>query len=104
MAEVINYSLFTDFDIDLFKSGKHYRLYEKFGSHIANVNGVDGVYFAVWAPSAQMVSVIGDFNYWTEGEHKLSVRWDSSGIWEGFIPGVGKGSKYKYKIRVIIMV
>ncbi|MUU77410.1 1,4-alpha-glucan branching protein GlgB [Winogradskyella endarachnes] len=99
MAEIINYSLFTDFDINLFKSGKHYRLYEKFGSHIITVDGVEGVYFSVWAPSANTVSVVGDFNYWTEGEHKLSVRWDSSGIWEGFIPGLGKGTKYKYKIE-----
>ncbi len=99
MAEVITYSLFTDFDIDLFKAGKHYRLYEKFGSHIATVDGVKGTYFAVWAPSAKVVSVIGDFNYWIEGEHKLNVRWDESGIWEGFIPGVGQGSTYKYKIQ-----
>ncbi|REE25542.1 1,4-alpha-glucan branching enzyme [Winogradskyella pacifica] len=98
MAEVIVHSRFTDFDINLFKSGKHYRLYENFGSHITTLDGVEGVYFAVWAPSAKMVSVIGDFNFWTEGEHKLNVRWDSSGIWEGFIPGAGKGSKYKYKI------
>ncbi|WP_299526692.1 1,4-alpha-glucan branching protein GlgB [Winogradskyella sp.] len=99
MAEVIAHSLFTDFDIDLFKSGKHYRLYEKFGSHITTVNGVEGTYFAVWAPSAKSVSVVGDFNYWLEGDHKLMVRWDESGIWEGFIPGVGKGSHYKYKIH-----
>ena len=64
MAEVIAYSRFTDFDINLFKSGKHYRLYEKFGSHITTVNGVEGTYFAVWAPSAKSVSVIGDFNFW----------------------------------------
>ncbi|MEO1032734.1 MAG: 1,4-alpha-glucan branching protein GlgB [Bacteroidota bacterium] len=99
MAEVIAHSLFTDFDINLFKSGKHYRLYEKFGSHITAVNGVEGTYFAVWAPSAKSVSVVGDFNYWLEGDHKLRVRWDESGIWEGFIPGVGKGSTYKYKIH-----
>ena len=99
MAEVIAHSLFTDFDINLFKSGKHYRLYEKFGSHITTVNGVEGTYFAVWAPSAKSVSVIGDFNYWLEGDHKLMVRWDESGIWEGFIPGVGKGNTYKYKIH-----
>ncbi|RED43537.1 1,4-alpha-glucan branching enzyme [Winogradskyella eximia] len=98
MAEVITHSRFTDFDINLFKSGKHYRLYEKFGSHITTIDGVEGVYFAVWAPSAKMVSVVGDFNFWNENEHKLNVRWDSSGIWEGFIPGAGKGSKYKYKI------
>lgn len=99
MGEVTTYSRFTDFDISLFKSGKHYRLYEKFGSHITALNGVEGTYFAVWAPSAKMVSVVGDFNYWIEGEHKLYVRWDGSGIWEGFIPGVGKGSTYKYKIQ-----
>lgn len=99
MADVIPYSRFTDFDISLFKGGKHYRLYEKFGSHITIVDGVEGTYFAVWAPSAKMVSVIGDFNYWIEGEHKLNVRWDQSGIWEGFIPGVTKGATYKYKIQ-----
>lgn len=92
------HSFFTEFDIDLFKSGKHYRLYEKLGAHLTEVDGVKGVYFAVWAPSAKQVSVIGDFNYWLEGEHPLYVRWDGSGIWEGFIPGVDKGTKYKYKI------
>ena len=99
MAEVIVHSLFTDFDISLFQAGKHYKLYEKFGSHITIVNGVEGTYFAVWAPSAKSVSVIGDFNYWLEGEHQLNVRWDGSGIWEGFIPGVKKGHLYKYKIH-----
>jgi 1,4-alpha-glucan branching enzyme len=99
MAHVITYSRFTDFDIDLFKSGKHYRLYEKFGSHVMNIDGVKGTYFAVWAPSAKTVSVIGDFNFWTEKEHQLQVRWDSSGIWEGFIPGVAHGATYKYKIQ-----
>ncbi|MGB5942615.1 MAG: 1,4-alpha-glucan branching protein GlgB [Leeuwenhoekiella sp.] len=99
MSNVKPYSLFTDFDIDLFKSGKHFRLYEKLGSHPMKVDGVEGTYFAVWAPSAKSVSVVGDFNYWLEGEHKLEVRWDSSGIWEGFIPGVGVGTRYKYKIH-----
>ncbi|MEY8847765.1 1,4-alpha-glucan branching protein GlgB [Psychroserpens sp. XS_ASV72] len=99
MAEVIAHSLFTEFDINLFKSGKHYKLYEKFGSHVLTLDGVEGTYFAVWAPSAKQVSVVGDFNFWVEGTHQLNVRWDSSGIWEGFIPGAGKGSKYKYKIH-----
>ncbi|MBC3759877.1 1,4-alpha-glucan branching protein GlgB [Hyunsoonleella sp. SJ7] len=99
MAHVKPYSLFTEFDINLFKAGKHFRLYEKFGSHLVTVDGIDGVYFAVWAPSAKQVSVIGDFNYWMEGEHQLNVRWDSSGIWEGFIPLIGKGATYKYKIQ-----
>ncbi|GGK49740.1 MULTISPECIES: 1,4-alpha-glucan branching protein GlgB [Flavobacteriaceae] len=99
MTQVKSYSLFTDFDISLFKAGKHYRLYEKFGSHITTLNGVEGSYFAVWAPTANQVSVIGDFNHWKDGEHKLNVRWDSSGIWEGFIPLVEKGMAYKYKIH-----
>ena len=99
MSKVQGYSLFTDFDIDLFKAGKHFRLYEKLGAHPIEVDGVSGVYFAVWAPSARSVSVVGDFNYWIQGEHQLNVRWDSSGIWEGFIPGVQKGTTYKYKIQ-----
>ena len=99
MAQVKAYSLFTDFDINLFKAGKHYRLYEKFGSHLVTVDGIEGAYFSVWAPSAKKVSVIGDFNFWIEGEHQLNVRWDGSGIWEGFIPLVGKGNAYKYKIH-----
>uniref|UniRef100_UPI004048E5C1 1,4-alpha-glucan branching protein GlgB n=1 Tax=Mariniflexile sp. TaxID=1979402 RepID=UPI004048E5C1 len=99
MAQVQVYSLFTEFDINLFKAGKHYRLYEKMGSHLVTVNGIEGTYFAVWAPTAKQVSVIGDFNYWMEGEHQLNVRWDSSGIWEGFIPLVTKGNIYKYKIQ-----
>ena len=99
MGQVIPHSLLTDFDIDLFKAGKHFRLYEKLGSHIITVNGVKGVYFAVWAPSAKAVSVVGDFNFWQEEEHPLFVRWDSSGIWEGFIPGLDQGTLYKYKIQ-----
>ena len=99
MAQTKVHSLFTEFDINLFQAGKHYRLYEKFGSHITTVDGVKGTYFAVWAPSAKSVAVIGDFNFWLEGEHHLNVRWDGSGIWEGFIPDVHKGSIYKYKIR-----
>lgn len=98
MSKVISHSLFTDFDINLFKAGKHFRLYEKLGAHLLELNGVQGVYFAVWAPTAHSVSVVGDFNFWTQGEHELYVRWDSSGIWEGFIPNVQKGTNYKYKI------
>jgi len=99
MAEVITHSLFSEFDINLFKSGKHFRLYEKFGSHPLTLNKVKGTYFAVWAPGAKQVSVIGDFNSWKDGEHLLDVRWDGSGIWEGFIPDVEKGHLYKYKIH-----
>ncbi len=99
MNKVISHSLFTDFDIDLFKAGKHFKLYEKLGAHIISVDGFQGVYFAVWAPTAHSVSVVGDFNFWTDGEYQLNVRWDSSGIWEGFIPNIEKGAIYKYKIQ-----
>tara|TARA_R110002020_G_scaffold466202_1_gene688549 strand:+ start:119951 stop:121846 length:1896 start_codon:yes stop_codon:yes gene_type:complete len=98
MPEVIAHSLFTDFDINLFKAGKHFRLYEKLGSRPMVVNGVKGTYFAVWAPTAHVVYIVGDFNYWQE-DHKLFVRWDGSGIWEGFIPDIGKGTLYKYRIH-----
>jgi 1,4-alpha-glucan branching enzyme len=93
------YSLFTDFDVSLFRSGKHYKLYEKFGSHVLTHKGVVGTYFSVWAPNAQYVAVMGNFNYWDRGTHQLSPRWDSSGIWEGFVPNVGVGEVYKYFIK-----
>ena len=98
MSKVQAFSLFTDFDINLFKAGKHYRLYEKFGAHEVKFDGEKGVYFSVWAPSAKSVSVVGDFNYWNDSEHQLNVRWDSSGIWEGFIPNLKQGTLYKFKI------
>ncbi|GLU56179.1 1,4-alpha-glucan branching protein GlgB [Dyadobacter frigoris] len=89
---------FTDFDIHLFKQGKHFKLYEKLGSHVMEVEGVTGTYFAVWAPNASQISVIGNFNGWNKGEHGLAPRWDSSGIWEGWIPNIGVGEVYKYLI------
>ncbi len=92
-------SLLTDQDSHLFKEGNHFRLYEKLGSHIISKDGIQGTYFAVWAPNAQAVSVIGDFNNWHWQSHHLSCRWDSSGIWEGFIPHIGKGMQYKYAIH-----
>jgi len=98
MAEVIAHSLFSDFDISLFKTGKHFRLYEKFGARQVNLDGQDGTYFAVYAPSAKAVAVIGNFNFWDGSQHQLNVRWDGSGIWEGFIPGVPTGELYKYRI------
>jgi 1,4-alpha-glucan branching enzyme len=93
------YSRFTDFDISLFQSGKHYKLYEKLGSHVVEYQGVVGTYFAVWAPNAQHVSVIANFNGWNRDSHPLYVRWDGSGIWEGFVPNVGNGETYKYYIK-----
>ena len=99
MSKVIAHSLFSEFDINLFKSGKHFKLYEKLGSHPIEVDGEKGTYFAVWAPTASSVSVVGDFNSWQGYEHQLNVRWDESGIWEGFIPGIAKGTLYKYNIH-----
>ena len=99
MSKVIAHSLFSEFDINLFKSGKHFKLYEKLGSHLIEVKGEKGTYFAVWAPTAKSVSVVGDFNNWQSHDHQLNVRWDESGIWEGFIPGIEKGTLYKYNIH-----
>jgi 1,4-alpha-glucan branching enzyme len=91
-------SRLTDYDVYLFREGKHFRLYEKLGAHPMEVDGTAGTLFAVWAPNAERVSVIGDFNGWDPETHPLVPRWDGSGIWEGFIPGVGHGSLYKYHI------
>ena len=91
-------SLLTDQDIYLFKEGNHFQLYNKLGSHLTSVNGVQGVYFAVWAPNAERVSVAGDFNQWNKESHPLTVRGDGSGIWEGFIEGIGNGAAYKYHV------
>jgi len=93
------FSLFSDFDIHLFRTGKHFKLYEKLGAHPVTVNGKQGTYFAVWAPNAKAVSVIGNFNHWNSGDHKLGPRWDGSGIWEGFFPAINKGEVYKYAIH-----
>jgi 1,4-alpha-glucan branching enzyme len=89
--------LLSDQDLYLFNEGNHYRLYDKLGAHIATVDGVEGTHFAVWAPNARQVFVIGDFNYWNRTQNPL-IRRGSSGIWEGFIPGVKKGQTYKYYI------
>ena len=99
MPNVISNSLFSDFDIHLFRAGKHFRLYQKMGSHIVQVDGQWGVQFAVWAPNARAVSVIGNFNGWNRQAHPLNPRWDQSGIWEGFIPGIGQGDLYKYYVH-----
>ncbi|NNC95853.1 MAG: 1,4-alpha-glucan branching protein GlgB [Chitinophagales bacterium] len=90
-------TLLTDYDIHLFKEGKHFKLYEKLGAHY--MADKKGTYFAVWAPSATDVRLIGNFNGWNKESHKMSVRWDNSGIWEIFVPGLGPGEYYKYAIR-----
>jgi 1,4-alpha-glucan branching enzyme len=92
------YSLFSDFDINLFNAGKHYRIYEKLGAHTAQIDHRKGVYFAVWAPNAESVSVIGNWNGWNPHSHPLYNRWDESGIWEGFVPNIDNGEVYKYHI------
>ncbi|HSP12125.1 MAG TPA: 1,4-alpha-glucan branching protein GlgB, partial [Salegentibacter sp.] len=92
-------SLISDYDVHLFKEGRHFHLYNKFGSHLMNHNGTTGVYFAVWAPNAKHVSVIGDFNNWVKMANPMESRPDESGIWEVFIPEAKQGSLYKYFIQ-----
>jgi len=99
MNSVKTYTLFTDHDVYLFKEGKHYKLYDKFGAHSVEKDGVQGVYFSVWAPNAKKVSVIGNFNNWNDKDHILFPRWDGSGIWEGFIAGLTWGTLYKYAVE-----
>ncbi|MDQ3394536.1 MAG: 1,4-alpha-glucan branching protein GlgB [Bacteroidota bacterium] len=94
-----HFSRFSDYDVHLFREGKHYSLHEKFGSHIMEHKGTKGTYFAVWAPNASQVTVIGEFNAWNRGSHPMNVRLDQSGIWECFIPEVGQGTIYKYFIQ-----
>jgi 1,4-alpha-glucan branching enzyme len=91
-------SLLSDDDIYLFNEGSHFRLYEKLGAHIISVDGRQGTYFGVWAPNAETVGVIGDFNGWDDRRHLLTPRGES-GIWEGFIAGVGRSAPYKYVIQ-----
>ena len=96
---VKTYSLFSETDIHLFKEGRHYRLFEKLGSRTVTFEKESGVYFAVWAPNAESVSVIGDFNHWQRNDHPLYPRWDHSGIWEGFVSGLNEFETYKYSIE-----
>jgi 1,4-alpha-glucan branching enzyme len=87
----------TDYDLHLFGEGNHHRIYEKLGAHIIEFNGVKGVYFALWAPNARNVSVIGDFNNWDGRQHQMRKR--NNSIWEIFIPDVGANSSYKYEVK-----
>jgi 1,4-alpha-glucan branching enzyme len=95
---ILGPTLLTEHDIYLFKEGNHFNLFDKLGAHALTVEGRPGTLFAVWAPNAQGVSVVGDFNEWDGGRHKLGPRWDGSGIWEGFIPGLEAGAMYKYLV------
>jgi len=93
------FTLLSDLDVHLFREGTHQRLYRHLGSHVTSVNGQRGTHFAVWAPNARTVAVIGDFNTWSEANHVLAPRWDGCGVWEGFVPGVGPGDLYKYRVE-----
>ncbi len=97
MADVLDPTLLTDHDLYLFNEGSHYRLYRKLGAHPCTRDGKAGTSFAVWAPGAEAVSVMGDFNGWDKARHPLRPR-ASSGIWEGFVPGVGPGATYKFHV------
>ncbi len=90
--------LLTEYDIHLFREGSHYGLHRKMGSHLVTRDGSPGAQFAVWAPNARSVSVVGDFNGWNPASHAMGVRGDGSGIWECFIPGLEQGAIYKYHI------
>jgi len=90
-------SLLSDQDVYLFNEGTHYRLYEHLGSHPGTEDGQNGTWFAVWAPNAERVSLMGDWNGWDKAADPLALR-GGSGIWEGFLPGVGVGNHYKYHV------
>ena len=85
-------------DLYLFAAGDERRIYEKLGAHIRQIDGVWGTSFAVWAPNAQRVSVVGDFNQWDGRQHSMRSL-GASGVWEIFLPGVGEGAHYKYEIK-----
>ena len=87
----------TGFDLYLMGEGNHFKSYEKFGARLMNIQGVQGVYFALWAPNARGISVVGNFNNWQQDTHPMN-RLDSSGVWELFIPGLKEGEIYKYAI------
>jgi len=91
-------SSLTDDDLYLFNEGSHFRLYDKMGAHPMSIAGEQGIHFSVWAPNAERVSIIGDFNQWDGTRHPLQSK-KKSGIWEGFLPGIGKGAKYKFRIE-----
>ncbi|MAT38926.1 MAG: 1,4-alpha-glucan branching enzyme [Ectothiorhodospiraceae bacterium] len=88
----------TDYDLHLFGEGNHFRIYDKLGSHFRLNDGIGGVHFAVWAPSARSVSVIGDFNGWDRRRHAMRVL-GSSGVWEMFVPGLDDGTMYKFEVK-----
>jgi 1,4-alpha-glucan branching enzyme len=91
-------TMLTKDDLYLFNEGRHNRLYDRLGAHLGSSGGIEGTNFAVWAPNADNVSVIGDFNSWNPDETPLQSL-GSAGIWETFIPGIGRGARYKYRVN-----
>jgi 1,4-alpha-glucan branching enzyme len=98
MSEAPAFSLLTAHDSYLFNEGSHFRLYDKLGARVVNTGETSGTYFAVWAPNAERVSLIGDFNGWNRTSHPFASKGDT-GVWETFIPGLGKGTLYKFHIE-----
>ena len=92
-----SHGLLTEFDLHLLAEGTHYRTFEKLGAHLTEADGVKGVHFAVWAPNAESVSVIGDFNGWAAGVTPMANR-PEAGIWECFVPGLDEGALYKFQV------
>ena len=90
-------STLSGFDLHLLGEGTHYRVYEKLGAHAATLDGVAGVIFAVWAPNARRVSVVGDLNGWDGRTHPMRLH-PGNGVWELFLPGVNEGARYKFEI------
>src|SRR5205085_2300715 len=88
----------TEYDVYLFSQGKHTRIYGKLGAHLMRIGEADGVHFALWAPDAVRVSVVGDFNTWDGRRHPMR-RLGPTGVWEIFIPGIPEGARYKFEIR-----
>jgi len=89
----------TDFDLYLFSNGTHYKVFDKFGAHITNEHGADGVRFTTWAPNAEKVCIVGEFNGWAENDNHVLQHFIGSGVWSGFIPGMTEGDTYKYSIK-----
>ncbi len=88
----------SELDLYLFGKGDHHKIYEKLGAHLTAIDGVAGVYFAVWAPNARNVSIVGNFNQWHGGKHQMRVM-GGSGIWELFVPDIGVGEVYKFEVK-----
>ncbi len=87
----------SEFDLHLLAEGTHFRTYEKLGAHPGDLDGVTGVHFAVWAPNAERVSVVGDFNDWDSDRHPMTSR-PEAGLWECFVPAIGPGALYRYRV------